>query len=152
MWLIILLVVLATFFYLTGVKPIKYWEARGIPTLKAWPYFGHIRPVVFQTRPMALILDDTYKAFPERRFVFIHVLLISNLTQISLISRYVGFYNMINPLLIIRDLELTKQIMIKEFDTFPEHRSFISEDADPLWSNNLFAMRGIHFHNHPFVK
>ncbi|KAF2899557.1 hypothetical protein ILUMI_06631 [Ignelater luminosus] len=122
MWLIILLIALATFFYLTGIKPIRYWEERGIPTLKAWPYFGHTISVMFQTRAMALVLDDTYNAFPEQR--------------------YVGFYNLSGPMLIIRDLELSKQILVKEFETFPEHRTLIPEDADPLWSKNLFAMRG----------
>lgn len=49
---------------------------------------------------------------------------------------------MSSPTLMIRDPELIKRITVKEFDTFPEHRSFIPDDVDPLWNNNLFAIKG----------
>lgn len=43
----------------------------------------------------------------------------------------------------IRDLDLIKQICIKDFDSFPEHQALTTEeDLDPLWFNNLFATKG----------
>lgn len=46
------------------------------------------------------------------------------------------------PVLMIRDPELIKQIMIKESDVFAERNAFVPEDIDPIWSNGLFATRG----------
>lgn len=47
-----------------------------------------------------------------------------------------------SPTLVIRDPELIKQILVKDFDHFLDHKPFIDPEGDPLWSNNLFAMRG----------
>ncbi|KAF5272396.1 hypothetical protein FQR65_LT17408 [Abscondita terminalis] len=58
------------------------------------------------------------------------------------LTRYVGIINFSSPVLIVRDPELLKKLYVKEFETFPEHRSFIPKEADPLWSKNLFAMEG----------
>lgn len=46
------------------------------------------------------------------------------------------------PVLIIRDLELIKQILVKDFDHFLDHRGFIPEDAEPLFGKNLFSLTG----------
>lgn len=42
----------------------------------------------------------------------------------------------------IRDLELIKQLGIKDFDHFMDHREFISPELDTLWSKNLLNLRG----------
>lgn len=46
------------------------------------------------------------------------------------------------PTLVITDPELIKQITVKDFDHFLDHRTFIPEEADPLWGKNLFALKG----------
>ncbi|CAH1987058.1 unnamed protein product [Acanthoscelides obtectus] len=51
-------------------------------------------------------------------------------------------YQMNIPTLIIRDLELIKQVCVKDFDHFVDHRSFIPDNCDPLWEKNLFALKG----------
>lgn len=42
----------------------------------------------------------------------------------------------------IKDPELIKQIAVKDFDSFTDHAPSADPDADPLWSNNLFALTG----------
>lgn len=42
----------------------------------------------------------------------------------------------------IRDLDLIKQIGVKDFDSFTDHMGFIPPEADPLMGGNLFSMRG----------
>lgn len=54
--------------------------------------------------------------------------------------RYCGVYQFFNPILVLRDPDLIKQITVKDFDHFLNHRSFVPEDVDPLWSKNLFAL------------
>lgn len=46
------------------------------------------------------------------------------------------------PTLVVRDPELIKHITVKDFDHFLDHRSFINEEVDLLWSKNLFALKG----------
>lgn len=46
------------------------------------------------------------------------------------------------PTLMIRDPELIKQITIKDFDHFIDHRVFVDAGTDPLMSGNLFSLKG----------
>ncbi|KAL1509588.1 hypothetical protein ABEB36_004300 [Hypothenemus hampei] len=49
-------------------------------------------------------------------------------------------YQFTLPTLMVKDPELIKELTIKYFDHFTDHRAFIRPDIDPLWSNNLFAL------------
>lgn len=42
----------------------------------------------------------------------------------------------------IRDPDLIKQITVKDFDYFMDHRTIVPEESDPLWGKNLFALNG----------
>lgn len=42
----------------------------------------------------------------------------------------------------IRDLDLIKKITVKDFEYFTDHMNFISPEVDPLFGNNLFALKG----------
>lgn len=57
-------------------------------------------------------------------------------------SRFVGHYQFLKPDIIIRDVELLKNITIKDFENFLDHRAFINEEMDPLFGANLFSMNG----------
>ncbi|KAH1027134.1 hypothetical protein HUJ05_000702 [Dendroctonus ponderosae] len=46
------------------------------------------------------------------------------------------------PTLVIKDPELLKQLTVRDFDHFTDHRILVDADADPLWSGNLFALTG----------
>lgn len=50
---------------------------------------------------------------------------------------------MLTPILVVKDPALIKQICIKDFDVFPEHRSLSgNESIEPLWDRNLLAANG----------
>lgn len=42
----------------------------------------------------------------------------------------------------LRDPELIKELTVKEFDNFTDHRSFTDPDTDPIWGSNLFSLKG----------
>lgn len=42
----------------------------------------------------------------------------------------------------IRDPELVKELSIKEFDSFTDHRQLFPDDFDPLWNAGLVWMKG----------
>lgn len=46
------------------------------------------------------------------------------------------------PALFIRDLELIKQVTIKDFDYFPNHDKLVNAKTDPILSMNLFSLEG----------
>lgn len=51
-------------------------------------------------------------------------------------------YQLTHPTLIIRDLELIKQIAVKDFEHFVDRRSIVPDNGDPLWCKNLFFLKG----------
>jgi cytochrome P450 family 9 len=55
--------------------------------------------------------------------------------------RFFGVFEFLKPVFIIRDLELIRQISIKDFDNFVNRRSVIDESADRLFGKNLFILR-----------
>ncbi|KAH0814909.1 hypothetical protein GEV33_007883 [Tenebrio molitor] len=65
------------------------------------------------------------------------------LYNISPNARYCGLYQFLQPTLLIRDPDLIKQITVKDFDHFVDHRSFIPASSDPLLENTLFALTGM---------
>ncbi len=42
----------------------------------------------------------------------------------------------------VRDPETIKQMVIKDFDHFEDHRNFIDDTVDILFGNSLFQLRG----------
>lgn len=53
-----------------------------------------------------------------------------------------GFYQFTIPSLLLKDPELIKQITVKDFDYFTDHRTFIPEAVEALWGKNLLALKG----------
>lgn len=45
------------------------------------------------------------------------------------------------PVYVIRDLELIRQVSIKDFDSFVNHKGVFSEEGDTLFAKNLFVLR-----------
>lgn len=59
--------------------------------------------------------------------------------------RYSGAYVFTSPTLIIRDPDLIKKVLVKDFDHFLNHKPMVNPDDDPIWNNNLFAMQGNYY-------
>lgn len=54
----------------------------------------------------------------------------------------IGIFDMTTPLIVLRDLDVIKKIVIKDFDHFTDHRSFLKPESDVLFGNSLFIMKG----------
>ncbi|KAL0126186.1 hypothetical protein PUN28_004960 [Cardiocondyla obscurior] len=57
-------------------------------------------------------------------------------------ARYVGTLDFGVPSIFLRDPELIKDIMVKDFEYFPDHRAFVDETVEPLFGKNVFSLRG----------
>ena len=50
-------------------------------------------------------------------------------------------FEFLQPVYFVRDPELIKQITVKEFDHFVNHRIKIDENIEPMFGRGLFSMR-----------
>lgn len=76
----------------------NFWKERGVSSPITTFFFGHVKDYILGKRHITVILNDAYKTFPD--------------------ERYVGFYSIFKPFLIIRDPELIGNILIKDFSHF----------------------------------
>ncbi|XP_060522638.1 cytochrome P450 9e2-like [Cylas formicarius] len=121
-WILLVVLTAVVAVWQFYVKPLKYWSDRGVKQTNPWIFFGDLVSTSFRTISFAEWGDYVYKMYPD--------------------ARYVGCYQFNKPTLVIRDPELLKQIMVKDFDSFMDHQPLFSDQSDPLWSKNLFALRG----------
>ncbi|EZA57476.1 Cytochrome P450 9e2 [Ooceraea biroi] len=103
-------------------KELNFFKKHGLLHVPPLPIVGNMGPVFARRKTIADIVHAVY-----------------NLNQDA---KYVGFFDGMNPIVMIRDPELIKSIGVKNFDVFPDHRAFIDETNDPLFGKNLFSLRG----------
>nr|UUB32703.1 cytochrome P450 CYP9Z52 [Dendroctonus valens] len=121
LWLI-LLITLAVLIWFRFLKPMNHFIKMGVKQSKPWPLVGDQWRTVFRQISFLESVEYYYNMFPG--------------------TRYSGFYQFSIPTLVIKDPDLLKQITVKDFDHFSDHRTFVDADVDPLWGGNLFALRG----------
>jgi hypothetical protein len=54
----------------------------------------------------------------------------------------VGIFSFDKPSLLIRDLELVKNILVKDFQNFMDCTLSFEDKIDPIYCNNLVALKG----------
>ncbi|XP_012274077.1 cytochrome P450 9e2 [Orussus abietinus] len=118
-FLAVLLGLLGVYYF--AFRSLNHFKKLGIPYVPTLPLVGNMGPFLFRLKPIASVIQDAYDLFPD--------------------AKYVGFYDVGNPVIIIRDPELIKTIAVKNFDDFPNHRAFLDPELDPLFANNLFSLR-----------
>ncbi|XP_077285507.1 uncharacterized protein LOC143910784 [Arctopsyche grandis] len=112
---------LALYYY--GVKFYDHFKNTDVKYTKPpIPFIGSMWKLILRKEDMYSFFKRTYEEYPD--------------------ERYIGLFDSWRPFVMIRDLELLKQVGIKEFDTFHDHRNFASGNADDLFSSNLFVMEG----------
>ncbi|XP_049963087.1 cytochrome P450 6k1-like isoform X2 [Schistocerca serialis cubense] len=99
----------------------RHWQRKGAPYVEPEVPFGNFRPVAMGQKSLGLFLQDIYNMAPG--------------------ARYVGFYGFNRPMLLIRDPELIRDVLIKDFGTFHDRGIFFDEE-EPL-NRHLFALTGI---------
>ncbi|KAK5644030.1 hypothetical protein RI129_007875 [Pyrocoelia pectoralis] len=119
MWTILLIVVLVSFYF--KLRQIyNFWRERRVPYVKPVYILGNFARRAFRLGSMHDCVDKIYNTLPD--------------------VRCIGFYTFLQPMLMIRDLELIKQITVKDFDSFSDHNTPVLPSVDKLWSKNLFSL------------
>ncbi|XP_032683013.1 cytochrome P450 9e2-like [Odontomachus brunneus] len=111
---------LGLYYYL--YKDLNVFKKHNIPHLKPLPLVGNMGPSILRKQSITELLKKIYDMYPE--------------------AKYVGVYELTNPIIMLRDIELIKSIGLKHFDNFMDHRSLVTKDQDPLFSRSLASLCG----------
>ncbi|XP_055852654.1 probable cytochrome P450 9f2 [Episyrphus balteatus] len=116
---IILLGLAAFIFYKWSTAGFDLFEKIGLPYDKPYPLIGNQKDIVFKKCSMFDNIIKFYKQFN---------------TSLS------GIFDQRTPIFIVRDPALCKQITIKDFDHFVNHRTVFTDKDDGLFGNALVNM------------
>ncbi|KAI9575197.1 probable cytochrome P450 6a13 [Glossina fuscipes] len=116
--LITLLVVTCLAVYLKLKKLYSYWSKLGVPHEKPLFFLGNIKGLGYTCHGTE-INRRVYKKFKDS-------------------SPLAGFYAFLTKAVIVMDLDLIKNVLIKDFQYFSDRGLFHNERDDPLTGNLLF--------------
>ncbi|XP_031640195.1 probable cytochrome P450 6d5 [Contarinia nasturtii] len=122
----LLLISAITLFYLYLKRNYSYWDRKG-----------------FKTHPGAIfILGHSKSNFMGKEQIGCLTRKIYNKTS----EAFIGFYILLRPVLLLRDPDLIRTILIKDFSHFPDRGLYCNEKDDPL-TGNLVALPGQKWRN-----
>ncbi|XP_037952483.1 cytochrome P450 6a8-like [Teleopsis dalmanni] len=98
--------------YLLLRKRYSYFAERGILHDKPELIFGNFREMR-RSNSMFLVIREYYKKYKGK-------------------AKYIGFYLFIRRAIFILDLELIKNVLIKDFEYFPNRGTYYNEKDDPI--------------------
>lgn len=107
-----------TIFYIWLKEKFSYWSIRQIDYEKPSFPFGNFTQNVLQKKCTGIVLQDIYNKCK---------------------GSVIGLYVVHCPVLMIKDLNLIKNILIKDFDHFMSRGMYCDKENDPL-SAHLFAL------------
>jgi hypothetical protein len=93
-WITIAVVLIMSVWYYCVYK-YSFWKEKGVKFVKPTFPFGNMRDIILVRKPKAEVVKKLYDEFPE--------------------EPYIGIYEFLSPMLLIRDPELIKQVMVKDF-------------------------------------
>ncbi|XP_059061354.1 cytochrome P450 6B6-like [Achroia grisella] len=111
--LVLIAVIFSLYYYFT--RTFNYWKDRGVIGPDPVPLFGNIKKAALRRQNHGEPMYEIYNQYPNEKVV--------------------GVFRMTEPNLLIRDLDIIKHIMIKDFDEF-SYRGF--EMSDEGLGKNLF--------------
>ncbi|KAK2586912.1 hypothetical protein KPH14_009845 [Odynerus spinipes] len=119
---VVLVAIAVIFFRIYAKYKLNYWKRRGVESLPADLIFGNFKDAVLFRSAPGWHLGQLYK-------------------QARQDAPYVGFYIFHKPCLLLRDPEIIKQIMIRDFENFSDRHFAGSNQKDSIGMKNLFGLK-----------
>ncbi|XP_070065712.1 cytochrome P450 6g1 isoform X1 [Drosophila virilis] len=113
--------------YLWFQRNHSYWQRKGLPFMPPSPIIGNTASVFKQESSFGMYISQVYS---EPRMQD---------------EAVVGIYVINKPALVIREPELIKSVLIKDFNRFSNRYARCDPHGDPLGYNNLFFVRNPHW-------
>jgi cytochrome P450 family 6 len=117
---VITAIFIGLYFYFT--RNFKFWHKLGIPYVKPTPFVGNLKECVLLKTTIGEQMQRIYNEHSDKP--------------------YVGIFSFDKPSLLIRDLELVKNILVKDFHIFMDRTLSVEEKLDPLLANGLPFLKG----------
>jgi cytochrome P450 family 6 len=108
------------YFYLT--RNFNFWHKLGIPYVKPTPFVGNLKDCVLMKTTIGELLQSIYNEHSDKP--------------------YVGIFSFDKPSLLIRNPELVKNILVKDFQTLMDRTVSFEEKFDPILANSLPFLKG----------
>ncbi|XP_055915777.1 probable cytochrome P450 308a1 [Eupeodes corollae] len=100
-----------------------YWSRQGIKGPIGIPIFGNMFKYLIGKRQYGLVYEDIYKSYPK--------------------ASYIGMYRVMNePAILLRDTEMIKEVMVKNFPNFTDNVLYVSDKREDLIFCNPFVAKG----------
>jgi cytochrome P450 family 6 len=126
---VITAIFIGLYFYFT--RNFNFWQKLGIPYVKPTPFVGNLKECVLMRTTIGEQLQRMYNEHSDKP--------------------YVGIFSFDKPSLLLRDLELLKNILTKDFQNFMDRIASIEETFDPIFFQNLSVLNG-HLWRHLRMK
>nr|XP_031836318.1 uncharacterized protein LOC116428622 [Nomia melanderi] len=110
-------VIVAVYYYLTST--FNFWKNKGVAGPEPIPIFGNFKDVILRKTLVGEYLRQVYNKYKNEPVI--------------------GIFVRGSPNVIVRDLDLVKDVLIKDFSTFNDRGIVIHEKVEPL-SVNLFSL------------
>ncbi|XP_065222487.1 cytochrome P450 6a9-like [Planococcus citri] len=124
--ILLLIVTSVLYLYWSMKKAHRFFKARDIPYLEPHWLFGNMVDVILMRTSLAEKYAEFYKKLAPHGFA--------------------GIYTMKTPTIMIRDPDLIRNVLIKDFGFFTDRGIDIVKEIDPL-SESLFTMKGDEWKN-----
>ncbi|KAJ8718389.1 hypothetical protein PYW08_002626 [Mythimna loreyi] len=121
-------ITIVCFLYYFFTRNFNYWKARNVKGPTPIPFFGNFIDVFFRRKHVGMLFSELYNQYPDEKVV--------------------GLYRMTSPTLLIRDLDIVKQVLIKDFDSFPDRGLYYSKKqlGDNLFHADVTVMKILRKH------
>jgi len=117
---VITAILIGLYFYVT--RNFNFWHKLGVPYVKPTPFFGTLKECTLQKTTIGEQLQRIYNEHSDKP--------------------YVGIFSFDKPSLVVRDVELMKNILVKDFQNFMERIFSFEERFDPLLGKILSVLKG----------
>lgn len=111
------------YFYIKNAY--SYWQKRGVATLPTTFPFGNFKKSFRMALSPAEMMQEFYLSTSEP---------------------YLGLYGALRPILLLRDPEVIRNVLVRDFQHFQDHGLYNEEKNDPLLGN-LFHSSGSKWRN-----
>ncbi|KAF2879305.1 hypothetical protein ILUMI_26860 [Ignelater luminosus] len=118
--LLFLLSIVLFILYKNSLKSLQYWKNKNVPHPKPWPFIGNLLDLVTLRFTGGICLENLYEQFE---------------------TPYFGIYIFHYPYLIIKDPELIKSMLTKDFQHFTDRLFSTDKKYDSLVSNFMFCLQ-----------
>uniref|UniRef100_A0A336MZ22 CSON007112 protein n=1 Tax=Culicoides sonorensis TaxID=179676 RepID=A0A336MZ22_CULSO len=124
-WKILLIlfpfIAVIAFYIYTKLVTFQYWTRRNVKQLNPVFPLGDLYAFIKQGVGLGTFYDNLYQNTKK--------------------SRFIGFYNLTKPTLIVNDVEMVKNILVRDSSYFVDRGTYSDEKRDPL-SGGLFSLSG----------